>query len=127
MFQQRVEDRVYCRSLRAQALFTVLPSLADLCVALSPEEWGCMVRACRKGLRSAKQAVKLATSVISAGAVYGRLDDPQVVGFIEAYGGLVEQSAAAMQAARNHKPLRRACAQVRAALYADAWSMSCVV
>jgi hypothetical protein len=73
-----------------------------------------MIEACRKGLGSAKEAVKLATSVIWAGAAYGRLDDRQLVGFIEAYRRLCEHSAAAMQAAQNHMPLRRACAQVRA-------------
>jgi hypothetical protein len=101
------------RSLRAQALFTVTTSLAALRVPLSPEEWGCMIEACRKGLGSAKEAVKLATSVIWAGAAYGRLDDPQVVGFIEAYRRLCEQSVAAVRAAQNDVPLRRTCAQVR--------------
>ena len=102
-----------CHSLRAQALFTVITSLADLRVALRPEDWGCMIGACRKGLGSAKGAVKLATSVIFAGAAYGRLDDPQVVGFIEAYRRLCEQSVAAVRAAQNNMPLRRSCAQVR--------------
>jgi hypothetical protein len=90
-----------------------MTSLADLCVELSPEEWGCMVGACHKGLNSSKEAVKLATSVIFAGAAYGRLDDPQVVGFIEAYGGLCEQYVAAARAAQNDVPLRRSCAHVR--------------
>jgi hypothetical protein len=71
--------------------------------------------ACRTVLVRSQEAVKVATSVISAGAAYGRLDDPQVVGFIEAYRGLVERSAAAMQAARTSVHLRTACAQVRAA------------
>jgi hypothetical protein len=66
-------------------------------------------------LNSSNEAIKLATSVIFAGAVDGRLDDPQIVGFVKAYRGLLERSAAAMQAARNHMPLRTACAQVRAA------------
>jgi hypothetical protein len=90
-----------------------MTSLADLRVPLSPEEWGCMIGACRKGLGSAKEAVKLATSVIFAGATCSRLDDPQVVGFIEAYRRLCEQSAAAVRAAQNDMPLRRSCAQVR--------------
>jgi hypothetical protein len=102
-------------SLWAQALFTVLTSLADLRVALSPDEWGCMLGACHKARGSAKEAVKLATSMISAGAAYGSLDDPQVVSFIEAYRGLVRQSAVAMHAARTSVQLRTACAQVRAA------------
>jgi hypothetical protein len=73
-----------------------------------------MMQACQKVLDNAKEAVKLATSAIWAGAAYGRLDDPQVVGFIEAYRRLCERSAAAMHAARTSNWLRRACAQVRA-------------
>jgi hypothetical protein len=73
-----------------------------------------MMQACRKVLDNANEAVKLATSVIWAGAAYGRLDDPQVVGFIQAYRRLCERSAAAMQAARTETSLRTACAQVRA-------------
>jgi hypothetical protein len=72
-----------------------------------------MIRACHKVLSSSNEAIKLATSVIWAGAAYGRLDDPQVVGFIEAYRRLCEQSVAAVRAAQNHVPLRTACAQVR--------------
>jgi hypothetical protein len=110
-------------SLRAQALFTVLSSLVDLRVALSPEEWGFMIEACHKVLLGRSQeAVKLATSVMSAGATCSRLDDPQVVGFIEAYRRLCERSVAAMQAARTSVPLRRACAQVRAA---HRWHVVC--
>jgi hypothetical protein len=71
------------------------------------------MEACHKVLDSAQEAVKLATSVIWAGAACGRLDDPQVVGFIEAYRRLCERSAAAMQAARTNHWLRTACAQVR--------------
>jgi hypothetical protein len=73
------------------------------------------MEACHKVLDHAKEAAKLATSVIWAGAASGRLDDPQVLGFIEAYRRLCERSAAAMPAARTETALRRACAQVRAA------------
>jgi hypothetical protein len=90
----------------------VLPALVDLRLASSPEEWGCIMGACHKALGSTEEALKLATLVIWAGALYGRLDDPQVVGFIEAYRRLCERSAAAMQAARTSVQLRRTCARV---------------
>jgi hypothetical protein len=97
-----------------QAFLTILTSLGHLRVMLGPEEWRSIMDACCGLLEGGGWRTELLTSVIWSSAVYGRLDDPSTLRFIQGSRRVVEEgSRDALVAAGKHKDLITALKQVR--------------
>jgi hypothetical protein len=80
---------------------------------LGPEEWGSIMEACYGLLEGGGWDVELFTSVIWSAAVYGRLDDPSTLRFIQGLRRLVEGLRDALLAAKASRPLILLLLQVR--------------
>jgi hypothetical protein len=96
-----------------QTVSTILPSLGHLRVMLGHEDWRSIMDACCGLLEGGGWDVELLTSVIWSAAVYGRLDDPSTLRFIQGSRRVVEGSRDALVAAGKHKDLITALKQVR--------------
>jgi hypothetical protein len=88
-----------------QAFSTILTSMGHLRVMLGPEEWRSVMAACCGLLEGGRWSVELLTAVIWSSALYGRLDDPSTLMFIQGLRRLVEGSTDARSVAKGHKPL----------------------
>jgi hypothetical protein len=81
---------------------------------LGPEEWRSIMEACCGLLEGGGWDVELFTSVIWSAAVYGRLDDPSTLRFIQGLRRLVEGSRDALRVVGKDKPLLRTLKQASA-------------
>jgi hypothetical protein len=94
-----------------QAFSTILTSLGHLRVMLGPEEWRSIMDACCGLLEGGGWDVELLTAVIWSSAVYGRLDDPSTLRFIQGSRRVVEGSRDALRVVGKNKPLLRTLKQ----------------
>jgi hypothetical protein len=78
---------------------------------LGPEEWRRIMEACCGLLEGGRRDVELLTSVIWSSAVYGRLDDPSTLRFIQGLWRVVEGSTDALCVVGTDKPLLMALKQ----------------
>jgi hypothetical protein len=78
---------------------------------LGPEEWRSIMDACCGLLEGGRWDVELITSVIWSAAVYGRLDDPSTLRFIQGLRSLVGGSPDALRVVGKDKPLLRTLTQ----------------
>jgi hypothetical protein len=72
---------------------------------LGPEDWRSIMDACYGLLEGGRWDVELLPAVIWSAAVYGRLDDPSTLSFIQGSRRLVEGSPDALRVVGKHKPL----------------------
>jgi hypothetical protein len=92
---------------------------------LGHEEWGSIMDACCGLLEGGRWDVRLATSVIWSAALYGQLDDPSTLRFIQGLRRVVEGSRDALLAAKASQPLILLLLQVRGYLWlAVGWARS---
>jgi hypothetical protein len=79
---------------------------------LGPEEWRSIMDACCGLLEGGRWNRELLTSVIWSAALYGRLDDPSTLRFIQGLRRVVEGPPDALRVVGKDKPLLRTLSQV---------------
>jgi hypothetical protein len=71
---------------------------------LGPEDWRSDMEACCGLLEGGRWDVELLTSVIWSATLYGQLDDPSTLRFIQGLRRVVEGSRDALRVVGKHKP-----------------------